>query len=255
MTAEKRLSNGLSFLAGYTLSHLIDNTSSGFATFTATSVNKFNQKPEYTISSSDEPQTLKVSGTYELPIGPGKKYFNNRKVTGQALGGWQVSWITDYEAGTAFGVSEGSYLGLGNSFESGNNRPNIVAGQHLNSSYKAQWNYLTGKSAVQPVTFNTGAFSDSGQYVLGNSLRNYSGLRNPPFYNENANIRKHFFLGEPVSAVLQFDYFNLFNRTQLQGPDTNFNDSTFGQITNNAAQTNATSYGNRQGQIQARIEF
>ena len=255
VTAEKRLSNGLSFLAGYTLSRLMDNTSSGFSTFTSTAVNKFNQKAEYTVSTSDEPQTLKVSGTYELPIGPGKKFFNNRKVTGELLGGWQVSWITDYEAGTAFGVSENSYLGLGNSFESGNNRPNIVTGQSFNTSYQAQHNYLTGKSALQPRTFNTGAFSDSGQYVLGNAVRDYAGLRNPAFYNENANISKHFYLWKRVQAVLQFDYFNLLNRTQLQGPDTNFNDSTFGQITNNSAQTNATSYGNRQGQIQGRIEF
>ena len=255
VTAEKRLSNGLSFLAGYTLSHLMDNTSSGFATFTATAVNKFNQKPEYTVSTSDEPQTLKVSGTYELPIGSGKKYLNNRGITGQVLGGWQVSWITDYEAGTAFGVYEGSYLGLGNSFETGNNRPNLVAGQHFNSSYKAQWNFLTGKGTAQPTTFNTGAFADSGQYVLGNSVRSYGGLRNPPFYNENANLIKHIFLGEHVQAVLQFDYFNLLNRTQLQNPDNNLNDSTFGQITNNSAQTNATSNGNRQGQIQARIQF
>ncbi len=255
VTAEKRLSNGLSFLAGYTLSRLMDNTSSGFATFTATAVNKYNQKPEYTVSSSDEPNTLKVSGTYELPIGPGKKYFNNRGLTGQVLGGWQLSWITDYEAGTAFGAVENSYLGLGNSFESGNNRPNIVPGQHFKTSYQAQHDFLVGKVTAQPTTFNTGAFSDSGQYTLGNAVRNYSGLRNPAFYNEDANVRKHFFLGERFQAILQFDYFNLFNRTQLQSPDNNFNDSTFGQITNNSAQTNATSYGNRQGQIQARIEF
>jgi hypothetical protein len=255
VTVEKRLSNGLSFLAGYTLSHLMDNTNSGFATFTQTAMNKFNQKAEYTVSGSDEPQTLKVSGTYELPIGPGKAHFNNKGVTGQLLGGWQVSWITDYEAGTAFGVSENSYLGLGNSFESGNNRPNIVSGQHFNTSYKAQHDYLVGKSALQPTTFNTGAFADSGQYVLGNAVRIYGGLRNPAFYNEDANIRKHFYLGGRFQAILQFDYFNLLNRTQLQGPDNNFNDSTFGQITNNSSQTNATSNGNRQGQIQARIEF
>jgi hypothetical protein len=250
VTLEKRLSNGLSFLAGYTLSRLMDNTSSGFATFTSTSVNKFNQKPEYTVSGSDEPQTLKVSGTYELPIGPGKTYFNNKGVTGQLLGGWQVSWITDYEAGTAFGAYEGSYLGLGNSFESGDNRPNIVSGQHFNTSYKAQHDYLIGKSSLQPTTFNTGAFADSGQYVLGNAVRNYGGLRNPALYNEDANIRKHFYLGERFQAIVQLDYFNLLNRTQLESPDTNFNDTTFGQITNNASQTN-----NRQGQIQARIEF
>ncbi len=255
VTAEKRLSNGLSFLAAYTLSHLMDNTSSGFATFTATAVNKYNQKAEYTVSTSDEPQTLKVSGTYELPIGPGKKYFNNRGVTGQALGGWQLSWITDYEAGTAFGAVENGYLGLGNSFESGNNRPNIVPGQHFNTSYQAQHDFLVGKVTAQPRTFNTGAFADSGQYNLGNAVRAYSGLRNPAFYNEDANVRKHFYLGERFQAILQFDYFNLLNRTQLQTPDNNFNNSTFGQITNNSAQQNATSYGNRQGQIQARIEF
>lgn len=253
--AQKRLSNGLSFLAGYTLSRLMDNTSSGFATFTATSLNKFNQGPEYTVSSSDEPNTLKVSGTYELPIGPGKRLFNNKGVTGQLLGGWQVSWTTDYEAGTAFGAVENSYLGLGNSLESGNDRPNIVAGQHFNIGYKPTQNFFVGKTMVQPTTFNTGAFSDSGPYVLGNSVRNYGGLRNPAFYNENANIRKHFYLKDRVQAILQFDYFNLFNRTQFQSPDNNFNDSTFGQITNFSSQTNATSNGNRQGQVQARIEF
>jgi hypothetical protein len=254
VTAEKRLSNGLSFLAGYTLSHLMDNTSSGFATFTSTSVNKFDQKPEYAVSTSDEPNTLKVSGTYELPIGPGKTYLNNKGVTGQLLGGWQVSWATDYESGTAFGVYEGSYLGLGNSFETGNIRPNIVS-QHFNNGYKSTHDFFTGKAPTQPTTFNTAAFTDSGQYALGNAVRDYGGLRNPPFYNENANIRKHFYLGERFQAIIQFDYFNLFNRTQLQAPDTNFNDSTFGQITNFSAQENATTYGNREGQIQARIEF
>ena len=103
---EKRFTNGLSFLAGYTLSHLMDNTSSGFSSFTSGGINKYNQKPEYAISNSDEPQTLKVSGTYELPIGPGKKYLSSRGVAGQILGGWQVGWILDYEAGTAFGVTQ-----------------------------------------------------------------------------------------------------------------------------------------------------
>ena len=84
---EKRFTNGLSFLAGYTLSHLMDNTSSGFSSFTAGGINKYNQRPEWAISNSDEPQTLKASGTYELPIGPGKHLVNNRKL-GNVVGGW-----------------------------------------------------------------------------------------------------------------------------------------------------------------------
>ncbi len=77
-------------------------------------------------------------------------------------------------------------------------RPNIVSGQHFATSYKAQHDFLVGKSSAQPTTFNTGAFADSGQYTLGNSVQNYGGLRNPAFYNEDANVRKHFFLGEHV---------------------------------------------------------
>ena len=77
----------------------MDNTSSGFSSFTSGGINKYNQKPEWAVSNADAPQTLKVSGTYELPIGPGKKYVNNYKM-GNLVGGWQVGWILDYEAGT-----------------------------------------------------------------------------------------------------------------------------------------------------------
>ena len=87
---EKRFTNGLNFLAGYTLSRLWDNTSSGFSSFTAAALNKYNQRPEWAVSGADETNTFKASGLYELPIGPGKTYFNNRKFTGQLLGGWQI---------------------------------------------------------------------------------------------------------------------------------------------------------------------
>ena len=114
---EKRWSNGLSFLAGYTLSHLMDNTSSGFSSFTSGGINKYNQKPEWAVSNADRPQTLKASGTYELPIGPGKKYLNNHTM-GNLAGGWQVAWILDYENGDVNGPGEN-----GTPFPNGFNRP------------------------------------------------------------------------------------------------------------------------------------
>ncbi len=251
---EKRLSNGLSFLAGYTLSHQLDNTSSGFSTFTATSVNKYNQKPEYVVSSADEPQTLKVSGTYELPIGPGEPYLNNHGVTGQALGGWQISWITDFEAGTAFGVTENG-LGLGNSLEGGGNRPNRNSSVKLSTNFNQARAVLKGKApASAGSVFNPNAFTATPANTLGNALRNYGELRGPALGNVDANVRKHFYLGERFQALLQFDYFNLLNQTQLQNPDTNFSDATFGTITNRSVQ-NQNGVGNRQGQVSARIEF
>ncbi len=58
MEVEKRFTNGLSFLAGYTLSRLMDNTSSGFSSFTAAALNKYNQRPEWAISGADETEHL-----------------------------------------------------------------------------------------------------------------------------------------------------------------------------------------------------
>jgi hypothetical protein len=75
-------------------------------------------------------------------------------------------------------------------------------------------------------------------------------LRTPPLRIENFAGFKTFKLGESVRAILRVDYFNAFNRTQLNGPDTEVEDSTFGQVTNLGSQIS-----NRQGQATFRLEF
>jgi len=242
---EKRFTNGLSFLAGYTLSHLMDNTSSGFSSFTSGGINKFNQKPEWAVSNSDEPQTLKASGTYELPIGPGKKYVNNHKM-GNLVGGWQVAWILDYEAGTANGPGEN-----GTPFPNGFNRPDRNSSVGLSTaSYTRARDYFLGKAAVAQMYDPTAFTVTPSQYILGNAQRNYGGMRNPAYYMENLNAKKNFYLGERWKAILSVDYFNAFNRTRFQGPDNNKSDDTFGQVTSQGSQIS-----NRQGQVSFRIEF
>jgi len=245
---EKRYSNGLSFLAGVTLSHLMDNTNSGFSSFTSGGINKYNQKPEWAISNAEPPNTLKVSGTYELPIGPGKKYLNNH-LTGNILGGWQVGWILDYESGTPTGPGEN-----GSPFPNGFERPDRASGVSLSTgSYsKAKDYFLSGAttSGSAPL-INPAAFTlTPTQYVIGNATRNYAGMKNPAYYNENLNARKHFYMGERFQGILQVDYFNAFNRTIFNGFDTNASDGTFGEVTSEGSNTS-----NRQGQVQFRLEF
>jgi len=250
---DKRFSNGLSFLAGYTLSHLMDNTSSGFSSFTSGGINKYNQKPEWAVSNSDEPQTFKASGTYELPIGPGKKYLNNH-VLGNIVGGWQVGWILDYENGGDFGVGEN-----GTPFPNGFDRPNRNTSVPLSThSYKAEKDYwLSGGSGTAPKVFNTAGFTVTpSQYILGDSIRAYGKLRNPGIANEAINIRKHFYIGEHLQGILQVDYFNVFNRTIFNGPDTNASDGTFGETNSEGANVGAfNGTDNRQGQVQFRLQF
>ena len=242
---EKRFTNGLSFLAGYTLSHLMDNTNSGFSSFANGGINKYNQKPEYVVSGADEPATLKVSGTYELPIGPGKKFVNNH-LAGNIVGGWQVGWILDYENGTAFGVGEN-----GTPFPNGFDRPDRNSSVGLSTaSYDRARDCFTKKATCTPM-FNTAAFTlTPTQYVLGNAQRNYGELRSPGLAMESLNARKHFYMGEKVQAILTVDYFNAFNRTQFNGPDTNESSGTFGQVINQNS-----NISNRQGQVTFRLQF
>ena len=259
---DKRFSNGLSFLVGYTLSHLLDNNGSGFSSFAASALNKYNQKPEYVVSAADEPETLKISGVYELPIGPKKQFFNNHGVTGQVLGGWQIGWVLDYEAGT---VATGP-TGSNGPYESevplagtqGNyNRPNRVQGVALKTiSYTKVRDQFRGTGPIVNV-FNPAAFAQTPTpYVLGDALRNYGALRNPALYNESANVRKRFYFGDRFQGILQIDYFNLLNRTQFNGPDLNKLDGTFGQVTQAGSNQDFTpTSGNRQGQVSFRVEF
>ncbi len=245
---EKRFTNGLNFLAGYTLSRLMDNTSSGFTSFANGALNKYNQRPEYTVSGSDEPNTFKASGTYELPIGPGKTYINNKRVTGQVLGGWQVSFILDYEAGTATGAIEN-----GSPYPQSNQlRPDRASGSLYTKGYSGVAKQFSGKAPTAQIWNPAGFSLTPSQYVYGNSFRNYAELRNPAFYNENLNARKHFYFGERFTGILAIDYFNAFNRTQFQNPDNNLNNTTYGQVTNASAQNSPQ---NRQGQISFRLEF
>jgi hypothetical protein len=249
---DKRFSNGLSFLGGYTLSHLMDNTSSGFSSFTSGGINKYNQKPEWAVSNSDEPQTLKVSGTYELPIGPGKRYVNNHSL-GNIVGGWQVGWILDYENGGDIGVNQN-----GSPFPNGFDRPARNLSVPLKTaSYKREKDFwLSGGTGTPPQIYNPAAFSVVNQYTITTTPRAFGSLRNPGIANESINARKHFYIGERVQAILQVDYFNAFNRTIFNGPDNNASDGTFAETnsegTNNGA-FNGTS--NRQGQVQLRIQF
>ena len=245
---DKRLSNGLSFLVGYTLSHLLDNTGSGFSSFAQIAQNKYNQKPEYVVSNADEPETLKVSGSYELPIGPGKQFFNTHGVAGQVLGGWQIGWILDYEDSTPLGPTQNGNALIGNAATS--SRPNKIPGISLHrNSYGRERDYFLGKAATAPI-FNPAAFALTSQYVLGNALKNYGALRGPNTYSENANLRKEFFFGDRFKGILQVDYFNLLNRTQFNAADTNASDGTFG-----LAQSQGSNISNRQGQATFRIEF
>ncbi len=250
---EKRFSNGLSFLTSYTLSKTLSNADSGFTTFAGLPENKYNQYPEYTVSNNDARHNAKVSGTYELPIGPGKRFANNKGITGQVLGGVQVGFILQYLTGTPRGVGENDNpLACAGCF----NRPSYVPGVKRSTSNYKNLGFASGPKGTHPgqssrVVVTPNAFvSTTGTYVLGNALRNITEFRNPGFYQEDVKASKKFALSERVNVVLEMNYFNILNRTRFHGPNLNIDDrANFGFVNN--GQINSP----RQGQISGRVNF
>jgi len=205
---QKRFSSGLSFLVAYTVSKTMSNTDSGFSTFNGLPIDKFNKKQNYSIAGDDRTHIFNVSGVYELPIGPGKKFLNHGGIVAKnLLNGWQISGVLQYASGTPLQiVANGSPLRTGNF-------ANVVSGQSIDVNLN---NYYKGL----PV-FNVAAFSSPGDFALGNAPRRIEGLRNPFNANENLALAKHFYFGERVTAELRMEFANILNRFRICNLDTN----------------------------------
>ena len=242
--AERRFSNGFMFLVTYNLSRMMSNTTSGFTSFANASLNKNNQKSEWTIDNNDQPNMVNIATVYELPIGKGKALLNNGGIVGNVLGGWSLSAILTYQEGTPlFSGTGGSVYAPGDPLDNGCapcNRADVVPGVQQEFSYSNVYKGL-------PV-LNAAAFTAPGLWTLGTAPRILD-IRGPWLYNENVTASKKFAVGEHVKMELRMSYFNLLNRVQFGGPDLGIADPTFGMVINSQNNTQ------RQGQAQLQLTF
>jgi hypothetical protein len=233
LRAQKYFSNGLTFLVSYTYSQTITNAVDQFATFSSPPLNTGNLKAESRILGGEPdndglpvyPRFLTAAATYELPIGPGKRYLSGNGVMGRVVGGWSTSLIASYYAGEYLPISGGSQQPLFN----GPARPNIVNGVNP---------ILNGPKNFNPATdllLNPAAFSDPGQFAIGDAPAILANARGFPNYNENISILKNIKISEKAGSVqFRAEFFNAFNRVIFAEPDTNWNDRVtggFGKVT------------------------
>ena len=219
---QKRMSNGVSLLANYTLSRNMGNAEGGRSYSSAyPPLNSQSPKLEYTVTSFDETHVINISGVYQLPFGPGKSFLNRGgSLMKNLIGGWQASGILNYSSGSPLSISAS-----GNPLNNGFNRANIVPGvKPLIGSWKDvdKCSSYTGGQCTPHQLLNPAAFTDPGPWVPGNSPRNLSYLRLPWYENENASLGKKFFFGERVQAQLRVEYFDVLNRVVKNcSPNTN----------------------------------
>ena len=123
-TLTKRLSHGLSFIAGYTFAHGLDNGS----------LNRFGMIPQYGSadqygnSDFDVRHRFTLSATYNIP---------GIKGYGQVLEGWQINAIANIQSAQPWRVNDG-----GNNFNGTNDNADLWDFSGNPASFKAGFNTI-----------------------------------------------------------------------------------------------------------------
>lgn len=223
LRVERRMSQGLTITAAYTVSKEIDDMIPSVNGFPGESFsgappqNFYNLRGERALSSWDTPQTLVLSYLYELPFGPGKPLLNYKGVVGHIVGGWQINGNTTFQSGFPLQVNGGNGSG---SF-AGTQRPN--------------WNGVNATLGGPPTDrlsryFDTSAFSFNAPFTFGNAPRIMPNLRSAGVNNFDISVFKNAQITERFRLQFRAEAFNAFNRVQFGVPNTSINSTAFGVV-------------------------
>lgn len=228
---EKRFSEGLSVLAGYTWSKSIDDVSGIGTGADDTPQDSFNLRAERGVSNFDIPHKLVISSVYELPFGRGKRLLSTpNSWIDAAVGGWQFSGIATFQSGQPFSVTVGAFDSV---TQTSNRRPN-VGGAGATS----------GGRFFDPAGFlipTTGTFGNVGRNTL----------RGDGYASLDLTVVKNFrlrVLGENGGFQFRTDFFNILNTTNFTLPVSSLSNPAAGRFVSNATAPRAI-------QFVAKIQF
>jgi hypothetical protein len=204
----RHASGPLEFLAGYTFSKSIDD-SSGFED----NINPFNHNISRVISSFDMAHNFIFSYRYELPFS--HVFGHNR-----AARGWVLTGITRFTTGLPVTLSEvDDHSLLGANAGSTLDLPNYTPGD---LEYN---NPRSGKPY-----FNPSLFTPEAEGTLGNAARRF--FHGPGLNNWDMALHKDTHITESKVLQLRFEFFNIFNHAQFNSPVGNVNNTgLFGYVT------------------------
>ena len=231
----KRYGSGFTVLANYTWSKNLTDSDADYAVQSGWNggsggvLNPYNPKAEKSYSEFDQPQSVKVSYTYELPFGKGRKYMaHTNKVAEVVAGGWMLGGVDSYASGFPMFATETNWTSgiFAGEATGGNARPNVVSGQSFSGFHGGP--YIFGQSRK----LNPDAFTVAPSYTFGNSPRLLGGARYFSHKSEDLQASKKIPLYfEGVDLNVRFDVFNLFNRHGWGCPNQVVGTPTFGEFT------------------------
>jgi hypothetical protein len=256
MTFQMRPTHGLSFMANYTWSKAIDDGGTfrtGYAIPAGTIYNAPNasyaaDRIERSLSTSDQPHHVVVTGVWDLPFG--RELFAEHAWQRDVFGGFKLSETFQAYSGSPLSITCSSsnanpaqsqcFPALNPAFI-GTARINGKWGQGFVPGMKAPPSYIDSKAFVQPADYTYGNSPRTGAY----------GLFGPGNYNLDMALVRSFPLKFTESAKFNFraEMYNVTNHTKFAVASTAWGNSSFGQVTND------TTAKSRQIQLSGRIEF
>lgn len=159
------------------------------------------EHPEYNyaVAGWDRPHQLTVSGTYQLPIGPGGRFLNNNNVlTHEALSGWQIGAIYRLASGEPVSITANNQTD--NPASSGMFANKICDPRRGFTRTKAEW-------------FNTACFTQPAVGTYGRGGRD--AVRSPREDQLDLSLDKSFHIYKEHELQLRGEAFNALNHTQF----------------------------------------
>ncbi len=218
LSAEKRFSAGLSFLAAYTYSKSLDEGAGGNSSTGESRINIQNPRDvaaDYGLSNFNYKQRFTLSTVYDLPFGRGRKFMGNANAFENALaGGWQATSIVTLQSGAPFSVSLATPTANTGTFT----RPNRICNGNLPSSQQSisEW-------------YNISCFVSPPPYTFGNTGRNI--LIGPGLATWDLGADKDFRLTEQFGLQFRSEFFNVLNRANFGLPNASIGSTSAGTIT------------------------
>jgi hypothetical protein len=232
---DKRYSNGLSFTAGYTWAHCLDDA---FGPIGQSEQGGYRNpialgfRYDYGSCTQDVRNRVTFAPQYDLPFGHGKALLNKAGIVNEVVGGWKTSLIFQAQSGNPIfltSTNQGSSypIQIGDPFAPGGTadpatQPNFVCATRTKTL--AQWfNPCAFKNPPQATTGPT----DPSNNLLNTSVagllpfgpRGRQSVRGPGFNKVDMSLFKAFAIPvHQASVELRADAFNVLNHPTFGNP-------------------------------------
>ncbi len=220
LTAEKRFSNGLSFMSAYSYAHAIDNVP---LQESGNGEGPLPQDPRYRNldrgnSLFDIRHRFTQTLLYDLPFGEGKHFHFGQKWENTVLGDWQVNMILSAQTGLPFApVLANAVANTG-----AGSRPDLLADWHISNPTITHW-FNTALNTPGAPWFTPAQFTygDAGRGIL----------RGPGRTNLDFSVFKQFPITERFRLQFRGEFFNILNHPQFDLPGQTIGSPSAGVIT------------------------